>query len=109
MPVLESQFGRHIIVRGSRRIHDLDVNERERAGCVEIGDYQIGDLEEEGTFASAKGSHLPMRAWAVGDEAYLAALKYEAKFISNPVIDSTMETEPLTAAYKVARIGSKRL
>ena len=50
-----------------------------------------------------------MRASAVGDEAYLAALKYEAKFVSNPVIDGTMETEPLTAAYKVARIGSKRL
>ena len=33
---------------------------------------------------------------------------YEAKFISNLVTNSTMEAEPLTAAYKVARISSKR-
>ena len=53
-----------------------------------------------------------MRAWTLNDEAYPAALKYEAKFISNLSLThcgNTMEAEPLTAAHKVARIGFKRL
>ena len=31
------------------------------------------------------------------------------QLIPNPVTESAMEMEPLTAAHKVARIGSKRL
>ena len=49
-----------------------------------------------------------MRGRTLGYDANPAALEYEAEFISNPVTDSTMEAEPLTAAYKVARISSKR-
>ena len=64
-------------------------------------------LEEEGAFALAKGRHLSMRAWTLGYGANPAAFEYEAEFISNPVTDSTMEAEPLTATHKVARISSK--
>ena len=51
-----------------------------------------------------------MRAWTLGYGANPAAFEYEAEFISNPVTNnSTMEAEPLTAAHKEARIGSKDL
>ena len=49
-----------------------------------------------------------MKATTLGYGANPAALEYaEAEFISNPVTDSTMEAEPLTATHKVARISSK--
>ena len=48
-----------------------------------------------------------MRARTLGDCANPTALENEAEFISNPVTDSTMEAEPLTATHKVARISSK--
>ena len=49
-----------------------------------------------------------MRAKTLGYCANPAALEYKAELISNPVTASTMEAEPLTAAYKVARLSSKR-
>jgi len=45
-----------------------------------IRDYLIGCLEEEGTFALAKGrrtSFAYMRARTLSDDAYPAALKYD--------------------------------
>ena len=47
-----------------------------------------------------------MRARTLSDDANPAALEREAKFISNPVTDSTMEAELLTATHKMARISS---
>ena len=52
---------------------------------------------------------------SLGDEAYLLERSsmyrtwYISQLIPNPVTESAMEMEPLTAAHKVARIGSKRL
>ena len=105
----EGRFGCHIIVGGSCRIHNLDANERERAGSIKTRNGQIRGFEEEGTFASAKRSHLPMGAGALGDEAYPAALKNVGELIPNPIIDSAMATKPFTVAHKVARIGFKRI
>ena len=105
---VEGRFGCHIIVGGSCRIHNLDANERERAGSIKTKNGQIRGFEEEGTFASAKRSHLPMGAGALGDEAYPAALKNVGELIPNPIIDSAMATKSFTVAHKVARIGFKR-
>ena len=50
----------HIIVGRSCGVHNLDVNERERAGSIKFMNDQIRGFGEEGTFASAKRSRLPM-------------------------------------------------
>jgi hypothetical protein len=49
-----------------------------------------------------------MRGGALCDDANTATLQNVAKLITNLVTDSTMETEPSTAVYKVTTVGSQR-
>jgi hypothetical protein len=49
-----------------------------------------------------------MRGRALCDDANAATLKNVAKLVPNLVTDSTMETEPSAAVYKVTTVGSKR-
>ena len=111
MPV-KSSFGGHIDIGGSCWIYNLDVDDGERAGSIQIGQNQIWSLEEEGTFALAKGRHLSMKPRILGYRADLTAFEDEAELVPNIVTttlvtDSTMEAEPFTAAHEVTRIGSK--
>ena len=48
-----------------------------------------------------------MRQMTLSNRADPAAFEDEAELIPNPVTDSTMETEPFTAAHEVTRIGSE--
>ena len=53
-------------------------------------------------------AHLPMGGGALCDDANAATLQNVAKLVSNLVTDSTVETEPFAAVYKVTTVGSKR-
>ena len=49
-----------------------------------------------------------MRGRALCNDANAAPLQNVAKLVPNLVTDSTMETEPFAAVYKVTTVGSKR-
>ena len=69
---------------------------------------KVRRLEKPGAFPLSERAHLPMRGRALCDDANAAPLKNEAKLVPNLVTDSTMETEPFAAVYKVTTVGSKR-
>ena len=75
---------------------------------MKVPKYKVGRFEEAGAFPLSERAHLPMRGRALCDDANAATLKNEAKFVPNLVTDSTMETEPFAAVYKVTTVGSKR-
>ena len=64
-------------------------------------------LEEAGAFPLSERAHLSMRGRALCDDANATTLQNEAKLVPNFVTDSTMETEPSAAVYKVTTVGSK--
>ena len=90
---VEGRFGCHIIVGGSCRIHNLDVNECGGAGSIKMRKDQIRDLEVEGTLASGNRRHLPMGAGALGDNAYPAQR-------SSMWANSSLITLSLTAPWR---------
>ena len=55
---VKSRFGGHIDIGGSCWINNLDVDDGVRAGSIEIGQHQIGRLQEKGAFALSEGRHL---------------------------------------------------
>ena len=69
---------------------------------------KVRRLEKTGAFPLSERAHLPMRGRALCDDANAATLQNEAKLVPNFVTDSTMETEPSAAVYKVTTVGSKR-
>ena len=70
--------------------------------------YKVGRFEEAGAFPLSERAHLPMRGGALCDDANTATLQNVTKLVPNLVTDSTMESEPSTALYKVTTVGSKR-
>ena len=75
---------------------------------MKILKHKVRRLEEAGAFPLSERAHLPMRGGALCDDANTATLQNVAKLVPNLVTDSTMETEPSTAVYKVTTVGSKR-
>ena len=69
---------------------------------------KVRRLEKTGAFPLSERAHLPMRGRALCDDANATTLKNVAKLVPNLVTDSTMESEPSTALYKVTTVGSKR-
>ena len=70
--------------------------------------HKVWRLKEAGAFPLSERAHLPMRGGALCDDANAATLQNVAKLVSNLVTDSTVETEPFAAVYKVTTVGSKR-
>ena len=75
---------------------------------MEVLKHKVRRLEEAGAFPLSERAHLPMRGGALCDDANTATLQNVAKLVPNLVTDSTMETEPSAAVYKVTTVGSKR-
>ena len=75
---------------------------------MEVLKHKVRRLEEAGAFPLSERAHLPMRGGALCDDANTATLQNVAKLVPNLVTDSTMETEPFAAVYKVTTVGSKR-
>ena len=75
---------------------------------MEVLKHKVRCLEEAGAFPLSERAHLPMRGRALCDDANAATFKNVAKLVPNLVTDSTMETEPSAAVYKVTTVGSKR-
>ena len=75
---------------------------------MEVLKHKVRCLEEAGAFPLSERAHLPMRGGALCDDANTATLQNMTKLVPNFVTDSTMESEPSTALYKVATVGSKR-
>ena len=75
---------------------------------MKILKHKVRRLEKAGAFPLSERAHLPMRGRALCDDANAATSKNVAKLVPNLVTDSTMETEPSAAVYKVTTVGSKR-
>ena len=75
---------------------------------MKILKHKVWRLKEAGTFPLSERAHLPMGGGALCDDANAATLQNVAKLVSNLVTDSTVETEPFAAVYKVTTVGSKR-
>ena len=75
---------------------------------MKILQNKVRRLEQKGAFPLSERAHLPMRGRALCDDAHATTLQNEAKLVPNFVTDSTMETEPSAAVYKVTTVGSKR-
>jgi len=70
---------------------------------VKILKHKVRRLKEAGAFPLSERAHLPMRGGALCDDANAATLQNVAKLVPHLVTDSTMETEPSAAVYKVIR------
>ena len=70
---------------------------------MKILKHKVWRLKEAGAFPLSERAHLPMGGGALCDDANAATLQNVAKLVPHLVTDSTMETEPSAAVYKVIR------